>query len=294
MAYAGARGTLDVSSAARLAPSRYALQPKVDGMYVELALDSEGRIARVTSRTGAEVASSLTGHLLGAWVGAPGAVLAGELEAHTEAGNRAALARGWRAVHLFDALRGAGGEPLASLPYRARRDALWRMQSAVQCEAGSDRPWRAEAEGRLRGPGGRFCRAVPRSWRLTPIVEQLRPERAAELWARAEVGELEGFVAVALDAPLGARNGKRKVKPTSTIDATVVDLDARRARLLWCGYTFIVSRGRFEIAIGDIVEVAHSGFYEREVIPRFARIVRVRHDLTPQSAHGIDPVIWPC
>src|SRR5690606_17002432 len=79
--YAGALGRLSIERVAGLG-RRYVAQPKIDGSYVHLHLDSRGRIARVLYRSGLEVSRNLAGHLLGAFVGWPDSVLVGELEAH--------------------------------------------------------------------------------------------------------------------------------------------------------------------------------------------------------------------
>src|SRR5687768_5910213 len=66
------------------------LQPKVDGALARVHLDRGGRIERIFMRSGSEFSRDLVGHLLGAFIGWPGAELVGELEAHTEAANRIA------------------------------------------------------------------------------------------------------------------------------------------------------------------------------------------------------------
>src|SRR5690606_32062635 len=181
-------------------------------------------------------------------------------------------------------------EYLAREPYRKRRDALWRSQSYAE-NFGSGVPWRDDVLGRAHDKAtGRYRDRIPRDWRLTPIVDQLAPSRAGDLWDRAQVGEVEGLVAVNLAAPIGRRRAKVKCKPTSTIDAVVVDVGRRAATLAWAGGRFAVSAKGIELVPGQVVEVAHDGWYERGAkvpgksygagaTPRFARIVRHRRDL---------------
>src|SRR5690606_10626914 len=126
--------------------------------------------------------------------GWPDSVLVGELEAHTEAANRTVLERrGVRLVHLFDCIR-SGGRYIAREPYRARRDALWQMQSEV-VNLLPQSPY-ADRDGlRARSlKSGRYCRATPTDYRLTPIVPQVPVSRAGELWDQVEAGHLEGLV----------------------------------------------------------------------------------------------------
>lgn len=276
--YAGAAGRCSLADAAALG-ARWVLQPKVDGCYARAHLDGRGRIERVLSRTGAELERSLVGHLLGALVGWPGSVLVGELEAHTEAGNRAAATRGWRALHLFDCVR-AGARYLGREPYSARRDAMWRMQSEV-VNLGLELPWAADEHGARDRASGQWCEAVPTDWRLTPIVAQRPAAQASLAWADVERNGAEGLVAVAVDASLGARGAKRKIKATSTLDCRVLSAGGGVARVEYGGAVFVVSaRGQGdELEPGDIVEVAHDGWYEAGSTPRFARLLRRRADL---------------
>lgn len=273
--YAGAVGRLSLRDLERLDRRRFAVQPKIDGQYVRVTLDDRGRIRHLISRTGRVLAA---GDLAGAFIGWPRSEVVGELESHTEAGTRWADSRGWRAVHLFDAIR-AGGEYLGRRPYSERYAALHRMRAEVE-QLVRDRPWIDDARGDAHDlRSGRYCRRVPKGWRRAPIVPKHSLSDVDELWHDVERGELEGLVVCALDAPIGARRAKRKVKPTDTIDATVIDADARSAVLEFGGQIFAVGRGRHDLRSGQRVEVAHDGWYERDATPRFARIVRVRHDL---------------
>ena len=275
--YVGARGRIALSAIARLG-SGWVVQPKMDGMFVRVVLNSAGRIAHVFSRTGAAVPKQLTTDLLGAFVGWPHAELVGELEAHTEAGNRAAATRGYRLVHLFDCLHD-GSRSLVSAPYRARRAALYRMQSEV-VNLGCELPWYRDRNGRAHGRGdGRFVADKATDWRLAPVVPQMPVGRVEELWASVDRGDLEGVVAVNLDAAAGRRGSKLKCKPLEHTDLRVVQVTARQVICEYAGGPVALGRGRHSPEIGDWVEVAHSGEYESARVPRFASIVRVRADL---------------
>ena len=278
--YAGAVGRLDIDRALRLG-SRFVAQPKHDGMYVHLHLDRTGRIERVLSRTGAVVPRRQVSHLLGAFAGWPGSVLVGELEAHTERGNAAAEARGYRVVHLFDAIRAENGRYIGREPYAARRDALFRMQSEV-VNLDSGLPW--VKSGGLRGrqkSSGKYCRAVPTDWRLTPITDQVPVARAGELWEKAVAGEGEGVVIVALDAPIGKRGAKRKVKPLETIDAVCLQSDPTGHVLRVLGSESLVVVGPRQpvpVSVGGVFELAYEGAYGSGSL-RHARILRSRTDV---------------
>lgn len=278
--YAGAAGRLPLERAVELGRG-WVLQPKVDGCYARVHLDRRGRVERVLSRAGAPLERALVGHLVGAFVGWPDSVLVGELEAHTEAGNRAAAARGWRALHLFDVVR-AGGRYLGREPYRARRDALWRMQSEV-VNLGCELPWYEDDRGARDRRTGRWCRAVPTDWRLTPIVPQVPAARLEQAWSEwgPDAGA-EGLVAVNLEAELGARGAKRKVKRTDTLDAVVVAAGQSALTCEWAGRIVTVAAGAAgdaRIRVGEVVELACEGWYEASSLPRFARLVRRRTDL---------------
>ncbi|HEX5728474.1 hypothetical protein [Microbacterium sp.] len=282
--YAGALGRVPL---ARVSPlgRHWVLQPKVDGCYARVTIDRFGRIERVFSRAGRHISGELVQHLFGAFVGWPNSELVGELEAHTEAGNRAAAARGWRALHLFDCIR-AGGRYIGREPYRVRRDVLWRMQSEV-VNLGCELPWYQEQHGARDRKTGQWTRAVPTDWRLTPIVPQIPARRAAEAWSTwgPDAGD-EGLVAVNLDAPLGARGGKLKVKRADTIDAIVVATGPGAVTCDWSGKLVTVAAGAARDALiqpGDAVELACDGFFDSGH-PRFARLVRARPDLAGRMA----------
>jgi len=268
--YVGATTPIALRDVARLGAG-WAIQPKVDGILVHLHLNSRGRVGHVFMRRGAPAPRHLTGHLVGALLGAPHAELVGEFEAMTDAGEAAAVAGGFRRVHLFDCLHN-GSRSLVREPYAARRDALWRLQSAVQCAAPDDDPRPA--------PWRRYRDPVPPGWKLAPIVPQVAAGRASwawEEWVKAVDGE--GLVVVALGARAGARASKRKVKPWETLDCVVHEVGQRRVTCLWNGHPFTVYRGKHYVEPGNVVEVSHAGWYQRGVTPKFPRLIRVRRDL---------------
>jgi ATP-dependent DNA ligase len=281
--YAGATGHAARGELAGLG-ARVVVQPKVDGAYARVHLDRRGRIERVFRRDGREFGAELAGHLVGAFVGWPGAILVGELEAHTEAANRVAACRGWRALHLFDCIRAHGALYVAREPYHVRRDYLWRMQSEV-VNLGCELPWYEDVHGARSRSTGQFVEAVPTDWRLTPIVPQLpaqRAEAAWDEWVAPGAEAIEGLVAVHLDARLGARRAKRKVKLAQTLDCVVVAIDHCAAVVAYGGQRFVVSARGFkdrDLKPGDVVEVLCDGWHERSVTPRFARLLRLRSDL---------------
>lgn len=274
--YVGAGARLAPELALALDPRRWAWQPKRDGVYARVTLDHRGRVARVLSRAGAELPEAAD--LIGILAGEPDSVLHGELEAHTEAGNRAAAARGWRALHLFDCTR-AGGRDVTALPYEDRYGLLHRAQVHLEQELlARVASWKLDAGGDAHDRRGRFCRAVPRDLRRLPIVPLHRGGGAAAgLWRdHVELGGGEGVVAVQLRAPARARGGKRKVKLTMSIEAVVVEAGAGLVRVVYGGQAFTVGGSA---PVGSIVTVLHDGWYEGRAVPRFARLERIRRDL---------------
>jgi hypothetical protein len=251
--------------------------PKVDGCYARLTLDGEGRIASVVSRSGESLREA--SDLIGILAGPPDSVLHGELEAHTEAGNRAS-SRGWRNVHLFDCTR-LQSRDVSTESYSSRYGMLHAMQAAIECE-GLTETFSVDESGNAHDKGtGRFVVPAPRNIRRLPIVQLARGAGAAEsLWSsfvQSEGGE--GLVAVRLDAPAGARGAKRKIKQTETLDCVVVSFDARAATLCHEGTFFVVAAANLQLVRGAVVEVACDGWYESGTAPRFPRIVRERTDL---------------
>lgn len=270
-----------------LDPRVHGWMPKIDGCYARLTTDRRGRLTSILSRAGKSLALH-TGSLLGRNLGLPSAVLHGELEWYSEAGLRAAATRGglpW--VHLFDCTR-ALGVTIESRPFAERYGWLHRWQAWEEC--GLDGSWLSEQHGFRDVESGRWVRPAKETIRALPIVPLVRTRAAAEsLWTSyVERGGGEGLVAVRLDAPLGKRGAKVKIKQLDTLDCTVIRHDRGGAVLSYAGHQFVVvCRGSVnsQLAVGAIVSVAHNGWYEASVTPRFARITRVRHDLMPVELH---------
>lgn len=278
--YAGAGARLDPERGIALDADQWGWQAKVDGCYVRVATDRRGAISSLLTRAGAPIAHEL----VGVRIGLPDAVLAAELEAHTEAGERAAALRGWRNLHVFDAAS-LRGSRIADRPYLERHAMLADDLEAARTVR--DERYVVDDQGDAHDRAGRYARPVPRDARRVELVELVRGrDEARALWrSHIEVGGGEGLVAVRLDARLGARGAKRKIKATDSIDAVVVSVDRGAAVLEWRGHRFAVSaRGKVCVRVGDIAEVRHDGWYERSVTPRFARLVRVRSDLTGSRA----------
>jgi hypothetical protein len=278
--YPGPRGRMLIDAALKLGP-RYALMPKSDGACARIRLDSRGRIASVLSRAGRPLEDAAD--LIGIQAGAPDSVLWAELEAHTESGRRHAETRGYALAHLWDVTRYAGRD-VTALPFGERYGLLHRGQAELECEGrGRDTWWTEDDAGNAHDQRGRFARPIPRDLRRLPILPLARGRSAAsDLWRSfVEVGGGEGAVAVALDAPVGRRRAKVKVKATDQIDCRVLEIAGGVARLSWRGGSFLCSaRGRWSaLRPGAVVAVAHDGFYEARAEPRFARIVSERADL---------------
>jgi hypothetical protein len=259
-AYAGATKAATLAAAATLGP-RWVVQPKVDGIYVRLFLDGRGRVAGAATRAGLEVHRSQLDGILGQRIGWPLAELVGEL-----------VACGQPLVHLFDCVHD-GRRSLTGDPYHARRDALWRMQSDVECA--SPRP-----EGPRDARTGRYAARRLTGWRVAPIVPQAPLSALERLWGEVVVeGDGEGLVAVNLDAPAGARASKLKIKPWEGLDCDVVGVARTTVTCLWRGSPFVVARRWHEPAVGDVVEVRHSGWYAGGQTPKWPSLVRVRRDM---------------
>lgn len=273
--YVGCGARLAPELGLALSPDRWAYQPKHDGVYARVSLDRRGRISNVLSRSGSPIRDA--SDLVGILAGPPDSVLHGELESHTEAGNRIAATRGYRLLHVFDVTRHAGRDA-AWMTYADRHDLLRRDRDAIDL-AGLANPWVTDDQGDAHDlKSGRYCKATPRDIRRLPLVPLVR--NGSELWqSYVERGGGEGLVAVRLDAPARARGSKRKIKATDSIDCVVIKVESGCALLTYRGHSFVVSARGATCRAGQIVEVKHDGWYERSVTPRFARIVRRRTDL---------------
>jgi hypothetical protein len=274
--YVGATKRVSLAEARRLCPRRWVVQEKHDGAMVRLHLDHAGRVRLAFTRAEREVPAAQLGAIRGALIGRPHAVLVGELEAYTEAGIKAAAARGQALVHLFDCLHD-GERSLERLPYKVRRDALWRAWVEAEERAFSVASGRPNCDRRKRDASGRF--AGPRDTALAPIVAQRPLGELEDAWGEVVVeGEREGLVVVDLDAPAGVRGAKLKCKPFETLDARAVAVARTTVTLEWRGALFNVGRGRHHVEVGEVCEVRHAGWYASGC-PRFPALVRIRRDL---------------
>lgn len=280
---AGAR--LPIADALRLEPSRYGWSPKVDGAGVYWSTDRAGKLSTLLHRSGRPVTPAEADGLYGQPVGLPDSSGYAELECHTEAGIRARETRGWAALHMIDCARYAG-RSISSLTFEQRHAKMHRWQSLTECyepELGRLDWWTDDDRGRAHDPAtGQYVVARPRDLRRLPIIPVYRgPDAARRLWDQVEAGDLEGMVAVALAAPLGARGSKRKVKPVEDIGVTILSFDARAASVSWKGVQFVVSAVNKVLRTGDIWDCRIDGWFESSVTPKFARLVSRRDDLSP-------------
>src|SRR5204863_8326743 len=118
-------------------------------------------------------------------------------------------------------------------------------QADVECYGEIPRGswWSEDEHGAAHGPDGRYVRATPRDLRRMPVVPMARGTGAsAKLWrSHVELAGGEGLVAVRLEAQLGARGAKRKIKASESLDCTVLPGDGGAAIVAWRGLTFAVS-----------------------------------------------------
>lgn len=272
--YVGATGRIQRAALGEL-DARWALQPKVDGIYAEATTDAGGWITKVVTRTGREWKTDL----VGVQTALPCSVICGELTASTEWGMQRRDEQGFDSMHLFDIVV-ANTRCLRDEPYRQRRDRLMMAQDRARRVA-ERAPWSEDPSGNAHDlDTGRFVRRIPAAWERLPVVRQYLPRQAESAWAdEVWSGHAEGLVAVRLDAKVGQRSSKRKCKAPTTIDALVLSTDARVAVLRCSSGVFTVSaRGSFTPLPGTWVEVAVEGRYINGN-PRFARLVRPRPDM---------------
>jgi len=278
--YAGATSKLDPSDLARL--TSHGFQVKHDGAYCVISTDAAGRIVRLTSRSGKEHDRSDCADLLGLPTGLPDSAIVGELEAQTERSIAARSARGYPLVHLFDIATWRGC-PVAGEPYRTRNSLLHRWQAMAELgEVPRVDWWRTDRQGMAHDDRGRYVRPVPRDLRRLPITRTVYGQSAArELLDQVAAADGEGIVAVRLDAPMGARSAKVKLKFSDALDCVVIAAQGGVAYVEHRRGKFTVAAGSKALAgltTGCIVEVTHEGWYQSG-LPRFPRIVRVRSDL---------------
>lgn len=285
LVYAGPRRSAREAELLAYQRRGWVLDEKLDGVYAELHVGrcpccdrsaiTVGRLRSGELATLEQVRRAPAHrfrHVVGLHVPwTAGTVVVGELHVQTPAAFR------WRDAHggvagctMFDVLATGTADDLPGAAVRAAQ--------AAQAAGGLPRrDWtrepfaerRRELEGlvaELRGPAARTL-FVARQW-----TAGLR-NRYREL---VEAGE-EGGVLRDPAAPVG--RGIVKVKRSDTVTARVVAVEEGRVRLDWGGQTFAVATpSAFELAVGDLVDVAAIGFEERG-IPRHARAVRRRDDL---------------
>lgn len=270
--YLGAGSLIDPELARKLDSRKWAFQPKIDGGYATVTTDANGAILSAISRSGRRWSLLDLKRIRTL----PSAVLCCEIEQHTEAANEARRTRGYSLLHVFDAIS-LGGRELQAATYAERYQAITRAIAQQEVEQGE---W-FNAAGRHRGESGRYRSAPPVDVRRTPLVPMLRGVAGFdELWTTyVERAQGEGLVAVRLDAPMGKRGAKRKIKTTDTISARLSpgDPSGKSAFVHVYGQSILVAMPGWA-AFGDVVDIAHNGFYNTGE-PRFARVVRQRSDL---------------
>lgn len=284
--YAGAVGRITRERAARLLADRsrrWVAQPKADGAYLRVITGRDGAVLHCITRAG-EMPPSLMS-LRGNLTGCPDAILHGEVEWHTEAGNAAHKRQGYRRVHLFDITR-IDGRDLSRETYSVRRDHLMRGLTACQVDCHGNSTDSASVRNRRDPVTGQFAVGRPINWGLFPVVPQSRNLDQAWIdWVVMPYGHPpasglagEGLVIVDTTAPVGARNAKYKLKTLETIDCVVVRVSAKTSLLSVWQRVFVASNLNHRLSAGMIVEVAHNGWYQGGQ-PRFPRITRIRRDL---------------
>lgn len=284
--YAGAITRIKLEKALELSPDRWGLMAKADGSYVEFSTDASGHISRLTFRTGQALTHEEADGLYGMATGIPSSTLVGELDVYSEAAVRVRETRGWANLHVFDVIR-CVGRYVAREPYRVRHSLLERWQ----CSIGVQDWWWQDGHGYAHDKvTNRFVKPRPKDLRRLPLVPLVTGRSNAEqLWRSfVEVGGGEGLVAVDLEAPIGARGSKKKVKKHEHLDLPVVHVGETGIRVAYAGEVVRIPCKRLVasggVKVGDVVEVKCDGFYEHRPIPKFARVLRVRHDLRATAA----------
>jgi len=262
--YCGANGRIDLPAISRLG-SGWVVQPKIDGVYCRLVTSARGRLVASAMRSGTALPANVHRELAQARLWPADSVLVAEVEAFTEAAQRARAARGHAQAWVFDVQR-VNGRDVTREPYSVRRDHVMRAEAELEL-ARSDRDRR-----------GRY-QVRPLRWTVVPQWPASMVDTAMAEWV-APGGE--GLVAVALNAPLGARGSKKKCKPSNSIDVVVLEVGPRALVTWWqaAQMRVVVSRPRsFSGVPGAVVEIVHEGFYDSGE-PKFARVLRPRPDLS--------------
>jgi len=289
--YAGATSPLPLEKALKLG-SGWGFMPKKDGSYVELATDARGRISSMVFRTGAQLERDEHDDLMGMAIGLPMSSLVGELEVYTEHAVMTVKGKRRRHLHLFDMLRHVG-EYVAREPFSERYRRMMQWHSAISAGT-TDGTWYESIGGAKDSATNEYVQSAKVNLRRLPLVPLATGSGALEeLWrSEVQVGGGEGIVAVNLDAPIGARASKRKCKRHDTLDAQVVSIEDGAVRVLWAGEIVRIRCVRWLPAIQEamartgrcIVEVKSDGVYwTGRVVPKHARITRIRYDLTAGS-----------
>lgn len=105
-------------------------EEKHDGHWAEVMTGNDGRITRLTSRSGTMFSGSNVEGLIGTQTSMPNSVLIAELESGTEAANKKNASLGHRRLHVFDVVK-LFDQSTTTLVYEQRRALLERAFSSV-------------------------------------------------------------------------------------------------------------------------------------------------------------------
>lgn len=287
--YVGPRRSARPDELAALERRGAVAQVKVDGWYSTLFIGAGGRIAAVQLRSGRTYlagdverargrhpAGDLIGVATGLW---PGTVIAAEMAVGTPESAR------WRRAH-----RGLAGAVVFDLLAVGDRRRLFAELAAGEVGA---RPFPAED---VTGQPQSARRAhLERLWEDVPDrarqVLELVPERRRRLrdfYDEQVNAGAEGIVVKLRDAPAG--KGMWRCKRRDSLDVRVVEVlpDHGVIRCDWGGRLLYLGMPAFPVAVGDLVEVEARGFNDADrgeiPVPRHARALRVRTDLSPAAA----------
>lgn len=108
----------------------YVAEEKHDGHWAEVITGADGKICRITGRSGTVFSGVNVEGLVGLHVGLVNTTLIGELEAATEAANRRNSTMGHRRLWIFDMVR-LLDQDTTSLVYEKRRELLETIFSQI-------------------------------------------------------------------------------------------------------------------------------------------------------------------